>query len=496
MKKIKFILASFAIAIVASCSFENDDPNRIPEEAIRPDQMLPGAMVMTYRVQARTMHLFGNRLMQNWYGNINGVTGFDTAPEYTLNIDNDFYSSIWDGIYRGVNNFRKVQDYDSPNYDNHKAIAKIMEAFYMQTIVDLYGDCPYEEAFQGNENITPTYTDDAVVYKALMTQLNEAIALIENADADDEVVGSEDVMLDGDMNQWINFANLVKVRMLLRQSSVASEAGYIQDEFDNIYNTYGVPTASAININPGYSDAITEQLNPSYYLFYNLAGNLFSYGQQATPSGYIADFMNGNLPATGAGVVDPRREYLYELKNGEVLAAYQGEITEDGYQGVVFSKVNALFSSPSSDGIVMSLPEAHFLLSEAYLQGYFPGGDSAAQSAFNSGVEASFDFLGASDYATYATAIDAVAGSGWNGGNKLEAIMTQKWIAVNGVNPTESFIDHVRTGYPDLPLATTAIYPHRPYRLMYPLSEYVANSANVPNLSQADLFSQGPFWKN
>lgn len=74
--------------------------------------------------------------------------------------------------------------------------------------------------------------------------------------------------------------------------------------------------------------------------------------------------------------------------------------------------------------------------------------------------------------------------------------MTQKWLAVNGINPIESYIDLTRTGYPVLPLATTAIYPNRPYRLSYPLSEYVANSANVPTLTQSQLFVQGPFWKN
>ena len=42
------------------------------------------------------------------------------------------------------------------------------------------------------------------------------------------------------------------------------------------------------------------------------------------------------------------------------------------------------------------------------------------------------------------------------------------------------------------------IKTRKPYRLIYPVSEYVANSANVPNMVAADAFAINaftPFWK-
>ena len=71
-------------------------------------------------------------------------------------------------------------------------------------------------------------------------------------------------------------------------------------------------------------------------------------------------------------------------------------------------------------------------------------------------------------------------------------------MATNSFNPVESYIDLTRTGYPVLPLPTQHLpqYNNRPYRLYYPLSEYNGNSANVPNITQAELFQTGPFWKN
>lgn len=476
-----------------SCTFDNENPNQIHQEDIRPDQMLPGAMVSTYRVQAITMNVLGNRIMQNWYGNINDVTGFDTSPEYKLDLTNSFYSGIWDGTYGGVNNFRQVLNYDSPNYDNHKAIAYIMESFYMQYIVDLYGDAPYSEAFQGSANISPAYDDDAVIYLTLVDNINQAITMINDADADDKVVAGEDVIYQGDMNAWKNFANLLKTRILLRQSGLTgnnprgeSYATYIQNEF-NAIETLGV-SATVTTINPGYNATTTARLNPFYSLFFNTTGDASSINGQTTASGYIADFLNGDV--AGNPIVDPRRGQLYTLVAGEVSGAYQGDY--QGYDGITFSKVKSRFPLATSDGVIMTASEAWFLLAEAYEKGYLMGDPKVA---FDNGITASFSALGAT-IGTYLTDINTISGLGWDGGNHIQAIMTQKWLAVNGVNPVESFIDLTRTGFPVLPMATTAVYPHRPYRLPYPLSESVANSGNVPSVTQAQLFTQGPFWKN
>lgn len=492
MKKIKYIVTSLVLVSLFSCTFENENPNQVRQEDIRPDQYLPGAMVSSYRVQARTMNILGNRFMQNWYGNINDVTGLDVSAEYTLNLDNSFYSGIWDGLYLSVNNFHQILNYEGVDYDNHKAIAYIMKSYYMQYIVDLYGDCPYTEAFQGSDRLTPLYDNDAQVYLELMNNVDTALALIENADANDKVVGLQDVMYGGNMSSWVNFAKLLKIKLLLRQSGASgstpngqSYAAYIQDNFDLIAAS-GIPTAAAATINPGYSSATAAQQNPLYDLFFNITGNEQGFGTQQTASGYIADFMNGTLN----GVPDPRRGSLYVLQSGNIVAANQGE--NSGYEGITLSKVKPVFPATDSDGVVMSLAEAHFLLAEAYERGYLSGD---AQTEFNSGIAASFTFLSASP-GTYLTQIDSVPGLGWNGGNHIEAIMTQKWLATNGFNAIESYIDYTRTGFPNVPLATTAIYPNRPVRLPYPLSEFVANSANVPKLTQAQLFSEGPFWKN
>ena len=95
----------------------------------------------------------------------------------------------------------------------------IYKAFHMQYIVDLYGDAPYSQAW--NVLIpTPIYDEQETIYRELYNSIDDAIALIENAD-NDVVVGSEDAIYGGDMQQWINFANTLKLRYLIRQSEVS-----------------------------------------------------------------------------------------------------------------------------------------------------------------------------------------------------------------------------------------------------------------------------------
>jgi len=78
--------------------------------------------------------------------------------------------------------------------------------------------------------------------------------------------------------------------------------------------------------------------------------------------------------------------------------------------------------------------------------------------------------------------------------DKIKAIMIQKWVALNGNNAIESWIEYTRTGYPRTPLAITTQYPSKPNRIMYPNTELIGNSANVPTQTLSDVFSTSIFW--
>ena len=272
MKKLKFLVPILALAFISCDQYldVNDSPNQLTFEKATPSKLLPGAQVSTYRVQVGSMNQLGNVFMNSWTRNVQSFgNGFD--KELQLNLDNGFYASIWDGLFRELKNYQAIIDYPNPDgtYDNYVAAAKICKSFYTQYLVDLYGNIPYTEAWLGNANITPKYDDDYAVYQKLITQLEEARNLIDNAPANVEDITPYDVMLKGDMAKWKEFANTVQLRLCLRMSEcTGAKATYRDSKLAAI--AAGPFLSGNVSINPGWSGATADNLTPmvSNY-FYN-----------------------------------------------------------------------------------------------------------------------------------------------------------------------------------------------------------------------------------
>ncbi len=492
--KTKFnIILLVIVTITMSCSNYldvNDSPNSPSSDVVTPDLVLAGALTSTYRTQARRMNILGNVMMNRWGANVNAFTG-GFSEEFSLAIDNAFYDDIYDNLYLSTANFQAIIDYPGTEYNNHKAIAKIMKAFYFQYLVDLYGDIPYTEAHKGIDNLTPAYDDDAVIYRDLVSEIDEAIQLIQSSGSS-KSVGSEDVVYNGAMTNWTALANTVKLRLLLRQATKAYTlandaelATYLDTQFALLDgNTF---ISSDAKINPGYSNGQVAQQNPFYALmFSNNETTSVSYNFYRG-SDYAIEFLKGNFPGA---VPDVRLTALYgQDDDGNYTGHTQGL---DGTQSPeTLSPIGpGLVINSAQDGYIMTAAESYLLQAEAQLLGKISGN---AGNSFQAGIDASFALFGLSS-ASYNPTAPTI---GWAGtdAEKTEAIMRQKWVALNGINGIESYIEFTRTGYPSgIPLATTAQSSTRPKRLLYPSSELISNASNVPSVSSAQAFATGPFW--
>ncbi len=539
MNKNKFLTTLLVAAMgftVTSCSNDyldvNDNPNAVQAEKITPDLIFPGAVSTAYRTQANTMMQFGNLMMNSWAGNTYSFGG-PFAREFNLStVDNTFYTGIW-GLYPRIANFAQIEAYPNADHaqDNYVAMAKIMKAYYMQYIVDLYGDVPYSEAFKGQENMTPRYDNDTDIYKGLITNLEEANALIDAGNAEDPTA---DIVFGGDMNKWKAFSNTIKLRMLVRMSNVTGDlATYRNTKLQTLANATFIE--EEVTVNPGYTSSNDDQMNP-YILTWarTSAGTQVQNYAVVVASEHMANALEGNVILNDAnyskftGLKDPRRTRLFTA----VVSVDAGGNPFNGLKGVRQGAVPGQPGAPISNtntsklgignfaggaavaswfdvidvnndrgGVLMSRSESDLLQAEAALRWPAIFSGITAQSKFNTAVLSNGTWLGAnaSQMNTYVTAIASRPGLGWTGTDtqKIEAIMTQKWIALTNLNPTEMFIEYNRTGYPWTPLAVTAQQPNKPLRLVYPFSEYAANAANVPNISSAQVFVKNqytPFW--
>lgn len=486
MKKIKILLPILALTLFSCDDYLdiNQSPNNPTPENISPNLALAAAISEPYRILNTSANDLGNVWMQNWGGNVNTVTG-GYATEYSLQLNSTFKPAIWDQTYLTVANLQNIINKDTETYDNHKAISKIMKVYYMQYIVDLYGDAPYSQAWD-RANYTPAYDDDQAIYRSFIVELKEAINLIENANASDAGVGAEDIVFQGDLDNWVKFANTLRLRVLLRESEVSASASYLSAEFALLNGAEFLTDDVAIN--PGYSAGNAYKQNPFYGYFYNIDGSAKLNAGFIKATSFVLNFLDSTS--------DPRKTKLYAPASGTTYTGVVQGATAPDTPDALSSVGPGLIIDAEQDGYLITAAESYFLQSEAAFRGYVPGD---AKTLFESGIEASFllDGLTSADFATYLTAISTTNGVSWDvSANKIQAIMTQKWVALNGRNGIESFIEYNRTGFPVVPLATSAQYPTLPFRLFYPASEYTGNSGNVPNLGISEMFTQGPFWKN
>lgn len=502
MKKILFILSAASISLTSCALDDNINPNEPVLNQTSPIQLLSAAETTTYDAQTTDIMALSNVWLNCWAGN----EYYFAAPlntEYQMNITTGFRNGIWNHNYLAMGNLANIVKHEKgAEYPHHVAIAKILLANSMQYMVDFYGDVPYSEAFLRIDNSTPKYDKGEDVYKALVIQLNEAIASLD-ASAKYKV-GAEDVIFGGDTTEWKKLANTLKLRLLLRQSKVtdATIRTFVDAQLQSLSGASFI--TDDVTINPGYSAATEAQQNPlireyGWKIYDDSAINTYGYRYIGDLSDHFAKLLVGT-DANTTGVTDARGTIMYRSVAGTLKGIIQGGGKVPGATEASFSRLRWKYYNYSSetsgmDGYIMLKSESDFLQAEA--AELYPAWFSNAQTHYTDGVTASFEFFGASGASTYLANLSTKP-YGWNGSKgHIAAIQYQRMVALNLVKPQETYINYLKTGFPETPNALTAIYPNKPYRLLYPSSEYVANSANVPNISAADAFVKNqytPFW--
>ncbi|WP_300435506.1 SusD/RagB family nutrient-binding outer membrane lipoprotein [Christiangramia sp.] len=471
----------------------NDNPNDPPIST--PQLALPVAQQSFASLNATWMTYLGQWFVYNWASPSDWSANGDLKR---YNIDNTFFSVIFEQSYGPIfRNLTYAENYEDPSgavdYSAYDVISETIKGFQYQYLVDLYGDIPFTEANFRGENPTPAYDDAEFVYKSVIDSLTSAATLSLDLPENVENPGSQDIIFGGDMTRWARFANTIKLRMLVRLSNTNQDQ-YIQNQIASINANSAGYIQADVNANPGYSDNSGQQ-NP----FYGFVGAGPSNTQISREDYTVAtDFAIDYLKETN----DPRLSRIYApaASTGEFKGVPQAtSLTLQGNRADEVSKIGpGLVKSSEQDQPIMLLAEALFLQAEAMVRGYIPGGDSGAQELYEMGIEASFEFLGVEGGAEAAAEYynQNIENVGWAASpNKIEAIITQKYVALNGTSSIEAWIELTRTGYPEgVPVARES-GGVRPVRLLYPASEVSRNANNVPEQTAQDVFTNPPFWK-
>jgi hypothetical protein len=485
MKNIlKYITVLTAALLLTSCEEYldvNTDPNN--PTSVTPDLVLPVAQKYTGDLiqQDRRISHLGGMMMYNW-SQSDGFSWY--TDEFKYNVTSSFYRNIFRlSFSNALKQYQVLATLTDESMDYYKAIGMIMKVYHFQILADMYGDIPYFEALLRKDNATPVYDDAQTVYADLIVQLTAAIDVIKNAVVP-VVPGEDDCMFEGDMTSWIQFANTLKMRILVRESDVrdvsadiaaivAEGSGFIDDD---------------VLINPGYAVEEAKQ-NPLWDdLGWDASGTQTLSSKATCATDYIIGYLSGTY--------DPRIDYIYERPETGHLGVPQGLLdydtpVPDAYIPELVSNIGpGILKSGTMGACIFTLAESYFNQAEVVQKTQMTGD---VQALYESGIDASFDYLGASGASTYYAQGIALTGWAASAGMELEAIITQKWIAVNGITAEQSWFDYSRTGFPsNLPISMLASTPDRPVRLFYISDEISANGANVP--AQPNAFTDKIFW--
>jgi hypothetical protein len=422
----------------------NINPGKPTEVSV--DLLLPSA-------QAEVAFQLGGDLMRPecmWIQQLSGVDRQSATIENFVfreaDVNNTWYFAMYSGGLMDISTLiKKANEEGSPHYSG---VGRVLMAYTLGIMTDLFGDIPYSEAFLGAENLTPIYDTQEAIYQSIMDLCDQALIDLV-ADESLNSPDADDLMYGGDLQMWQKAAYSVKARYALHSSKISSSAytnalGYLANGIsDNGGNLQ-------FNFGPG---GLEE--NPMYQ--FDLERSDIRCGKK------LIDLMyNG-------GVMDPRLpQYAMEDADG----GYSGSAPGANENGASF--LGPAFADAAAPVYFLTYAEMAFIKAECLFK---TGDASGAATAYNDGLKASLEQFGVFDQVWY----DAnILGADLT----FEQITWGKYIAC--AFQSESFVDLRRTNmlnttHLDLPANHTLA--EWPRRFPYPTSERNYNSENVPNVT-------------
>lgn len=261
MKHIKNIFYVFAVFFVTSCGLAEldllDNPNQVAPENAQSDLFFTA------------INLDINNLFLNVNGSTERVTrhlAMTGGNVYENAFAATSYNPEWRIAYANLlPDLDKLIELTQEDVLFYAGASKVLKAYTLMTLVDMFGDVPYSEAGQGVSNLSPIADDDESIYNEALSLLNDGIADL-NTYTDpitSSTITSSDLFYSGDYTKWIKFANTLKIKWYLNVGSgagangadiTAAAANAITDAADDFAFQFGVERDSPNSRHPWYNN--------------------------------------------------------------------------------------------------------------------------------------------------------------------------------------------------------------------------------------------------
>jgi hypothetical protein len=430
----------------------------------------------------------------------------------------------------------------------HLVVIKVLKAYTLMTLVDLFGDIPFSQANDPDNYPFPAVDSGADVYAAAIAMLDEATALVD-AGASGAADLQNDFYYDNDMSKWAKAANSMKMEAYLNTrlvdgsatskfNAIVTSGNYISSSADDLVFQYGTNTTNPDTRHPAYASDYTSSGAGDYRSNWLMSTMLdlndprmkvYFYRQSScTPgsvdaNGNACDVNQQELPCS----VQPfPAHFPAGMPYCSVASGYWGRdhgnaegIPPDGLKRTTVGvypaggRFDNGFFIPVSDGAggggagilpIMLASYTNLMIAEMRLaSGDNSGAKTALEQAVNLSATKAISFATvdpsaisafvptATDISNYVSNVGAAFAAA-NANDKWEMLATQNFIAHYG-NGLGAYNQYRRTGYPHTVQFNIEPNPGVFARsLYYPANEVNANSS----ISQKPNVGVKVFWDN
>ncbi|MDX1407486.1 MAG: SusD/RagB family nutrient-binding outer membrane lipoprotein, partial [Saprospiraceae bacterium] len=251
----KILIVSLLAVFSAGCDdlFEldlRDNPNAVTEDKAGVD-FLYNNIQLEFRNIYNNLHFIADEPVR-----MIAQTNFTYLGELPATTGNGIWSNFYADLLPDVDALVNLAD--AKGLDVHSGTAKIMKAYAMMGMVDVFGDVPYSQAGQGTDVISPPVDAGADVYAAADALLDDAIAQLSATNAAAPAV---DNYYGGNVANWITLAKTLKLRAgvttrLVGGSSkigpILSDGDFIKSASQDFQFNYGNNRSNPDNRHPFY----------------------------------------------------------------------------------------------------------------------------------------------------------------------------------------------------------------------------------------------------
>jgi hypothetical protein len=458
----------FVLGLISCESLEEirENPNNVSES--HPQLLLTNIEWNAFQVESPSPQFASRMLVQSDGEDVYQYYKWDRGSYYEYNRLRD--------VTKMMEEARRIE---SPSY---VALAKFFRAYYFYQLTITYGDIPYSEALKGEseEIYSPVYDSQKNVFIGILKELKEASDSIP-----EDVTIPGDIIYGGNPVQWKKLINSFRLKVLITLSKKESDTDLdVAQTFANIIANEPIMESLDDNGQLNFFDQLGSrytEFNESGYGSARYVDSTFIQRLQDREDPRLFIYCGQTRLAKEAGkAINDFTAY----EGGNPVGAYE-KVNDKAIEGKV-SKVNLRYTTdPTTEPhMFLGFPEVQFILAEASVRGWI---NSDAKMYYDNGIKASFAFYNM--YAeNYSSHVDEAAANNYltnslvdfdqaeSDNEKIERIITQKYLQSFLQGGWNVYFEHLRTGYPDflLPSGNTP-----PTRWIYPFSEYLENEENV-----------------